>query len=160
MVLAVAGVLVLLGTYIVVVKLGGLQRKPECGKLMSALQAFAIDMMAKGHKLPPAICVRDLVAGGYLEAANLQAFDGVEFTVNANADETRPQTILIRARLPDGRVIVVLGDGSAQQVTPAFERLLRTNDAQNEGQPSGPPNGSQSIPSETNRTPSAAGSRR
>jgi len=65
------------------------------------------------------VSLRELIDGGYVAFGDVQAFDGMELTISLAADETRPQEILIRVRLPNGSVIAQLADGSIQQVTRA-----------------------------------------
>src|SRR5262249_55665590 len=85
-------------------------------KIVAAVQAFSRDQPAHGRALPASVSLRELVKGGYVAADDVRAFDGMDVTISLTADETRPQEILIRVRLPDGSVIAALGDGSAQQL--------------------------------------------
>ncbi|HPC51605.1 MAG TPA: hypothetical protein PLV05_00720 [Verrucomicrobiota bacterium] len=75
---------------------------------------FSRDLTARGQPLPPTVSRRELVSGGYIAAANLRAFDGMDVTISLTADEARPQEILIRVRMPDGSVTALLADGSIQ----------------------------------------------
>ncbi len=89
--------------------------------IVKAIQAFCRDQRTAGKAVPENIALRDLVAAGYLEASDVRAFDGIEVSISTTADEKgdeiRPQSVLIRARLPDGTEVLGLGDGSAAQVT-------------------------------------------
>ncbi len=76
--------------------------------------AFSRDLTARGQPLPPTVSLRELVSGGYIAAADLRAFDGMDVTISLTADEARPQEILIRVRMPDGSVTALLADGSIQ----------------------------------------------
>ena len=125
-------------------------------KLISALQAFSRDQEAAGRRLPPEVSVEDLLRGGYLTTNDVRAFEGMEVAFSTQVDESHPQMILARARMPDGQFICALADGSVQGVSRERYEELRTN----LGQPDGAANGSQPIRSETNRTSGAAGSRR
>jgi hypothetical protein len=125
-------------------------------KLISALQAFSRDQAAAGRRLPPEVSVDDLLRGGYLTTNDVRAFEGMEVTFSTQADESHPQMILARARMPDGQFICALADGSVQGVSRERYEELRTN----LGQPDGAANGSQPVHSETNRTSAAAGSGR
>jgi hypothetical protein len=83
---------------------------------MAAVHAFARDQATRGRALPAWVSVGELVAGGYIASSDVPAFDGMEFSFSLTPNETRPQDILIRVRLPDGSVIAQLGDGSIQQL--------------------------------------------
>ena len=48
--------------------------------------------------------------------ADVSGFAGIKVSANLLADESRPQEILLRDRLPDGHEIVALGDGNVRQV--------------------------------------------
>jgi hypothetical protein len=122
-------------------------------KLISALQAFSRDQAAAGRRLPPEVSVDDLLRGGYLTTNDLRAFEGMEVTFSTQADESHPQMILARARMPDGQFICALADGSVQGVSRERYEELRTN----LGQPDGAANRSQPVRPETNSTPGAAG---
>jgi len=86
----------------------------DAPKLISAMQAFTRDLTARGQSLPAAVSLRELVSGGYIAANDVRAFDGMDVTISLTADETRPQEILIRVRMPDGSMTAVLADGSVQ----------------------------------------------
>ena len=88
----------------------------NASRLVAGLQAFSRDQAAHGRALPASVTLRELVKGGYIAAADVRAFGNTEVTISLIVDETRPQDILIRARLPDGRVIAMFGDGSSQQL--------------------------------------------
>jgi hypothetical protein len=88
----------------------------DTSKVIAALQAFSREHVKGGQPLPATVSLRDLIARHYLTAADVRAFDGMEVTFSLTADETRPQQILIEARLPDGSRIASLADGSAQQL--------------------------------------------
>jgi hypothetical protein len=122
-------------------------------KLIAAMQAFARDHETLGKPLPTSVTIRELVDGGYLKATDVRVFEGMEVSLSFTADGTRPQEIMFSARLPDGTIHCQLADGSFLQVT---EQAYRKQVSQQ----GGAANGSQPIRSETNRTSSAAGSRR
>jgi hypothetical protein len=100
-----------------------------------------------------------LVRLGYLKSKDARAFAGVKIVFHGDADETHPQRILVETAMPDGILIAVMGDGSVQQFSPQrYEAYKR--EVGEVGQPGGAANGSQPVRGETNRTSSAAGSRR
>src|SRR5262245_39071986 len=83
-------------------------------KLISAVQAFSRDATSGGLPLPATVSLTELIGGGYIAASDARAFDGIELTISLTADESLPQEIFIRARLPDGSLMAVLADGSVQ----------------------------------------------
>jgi hypothetical protein len=125
-------------------------------KLISALQAFSRGQAAAGRRLPPEVSMEDLLRGGYLTTNDVRAFEGMEVTFSTEADESHPEMILARARMPDGQFICALADGSVQGVSRERFEELRTH----LGQQDGAANRSQPVSSETNRTSAAAGSGR
>jgi len=86
-------------------------------QLISGLQAFARDHSAHGQTLPPEISLQDLIRGGYLTAEDVQAFEGMDVVFSTQADANQPDSIIARARTPDGQYICALADGSVQQFT-------------------------------------------
>ncbi|MBI2925656.1 MAG: hypothetical protein HYY24_08125 [Verrucomicrobia bacterium] len=85
-------------------------------KIIAAIQAYARDLKASGATVPASVSLQELIARGLLKADDVSGFRGLEVTVSLTADETRPQEILLRARLPDGHEVAVLADGSVQQL--------------------------------------------
>ena len=95
------------------------QKQPvfqDAPKLVAALQAFSRDRFIHGLKMPPSVSLNDLVVGGYLSTNEIRAFEGIEVTISTEAKGTNSGNILIHARLPDGSVVALLGDGSVQQL--------------------------------------------
>jgi hypothetical protein len=92
-------------------------------KLTGAVIAFARDQGAKGVAPANTVSLRQLLNGGYLQSNDVRAFDGIDLVLNINASETDPNSILAQAKMPDGMSMVVLGDGSIQQMTPEALRL-------------------------------------
>ena len=125
-------------------------------RYMAGLTQYAQDLRSRGEPLPPSITLDELVRGGYLRTEDARPFEHAEVTFYTDADETRPMSVLMEARMPDGQVHAVLGDGSVQQ----FPAGRWQEHLKGIGQQDGAAKGSQPIRSETNRTSSAAGSRR
>jgi hypothetical protein len=97
----------------------------------------------------------ELVSHGYISSNSVRAFEGMEARVWFGVSETEPQKVLMSARQPDGSVSATLADGSVQQFSAqSFAEHLKQT-----GQ-DGAAKGSQPMRAETNRTSSAAGSRR
>jgi len=84
--------------------------------LITAAHAFARDHQAGEQPLPPTVSLRELLEGGYLEATEVRAFEGMEVRISLTADAGGLQQILVSAQLPDGSKIALMGDGSVQQI--------------------------------------------
>src|SRR5262249_8774985 len=104
------------GAYFITARFIHRDRTMDTAKLITAIQAFSRDHAARGQQLPSTVSLRELVVGHYLGAADVRAFDGMEVSFSLTADESRPQQIMIEARLPDGTRIATLADGSATQL--------------------------------------------
>jgi hypothetical protein len=89
----------------------------DFARLPPAIHQYCRDRISRGQPPPPAITVKDLVAGKYISAEDAHAFDGMDLNIYAVVDETEPQAILVRARMPDGTQIVALADGSIQALS-------------------------------------------
>jgi hypothetical protein len=89
----------------------------DAGKITDAIHAYGSKMKLGNQPLPTTISLQELIAKGFLKREDVSAFDGIEVTVYLTVDETTPQAVLMRARLPDGNEEVVLADGSIQQVS-------------------------------------------
>jgi hypothetical protein len=88
----------------------------DASKLVTTLRAFSRDRFVHGMKIPSSVSLSDLVAGGYLTTNEVRAFEGIEVTISTSSNDTNSQNVLIHARLPDGTVVALLGDGSVQQI--------------------------------------------
>jgi hypothetical protein len=122
-------------------------------QLIAGLQGFVRDHSAHGQTLPPEISLQDLIRGGYLTAEDVRAFEGMDVVFSTQADDTRPQSILARARTQDGQYICVLADGSVQQFTSSQYQKMLTNS----GSPGSPVKPSQPAGQETNKTSAGRG---
>lgn len=83
-------------------------------KIVTATQAYADSLKAKGQPLPASVSLRELMTGGLLAEADVSGFAGMEVTFSLPRQATAPQAVLARARLADGAEIVALNDGSVQ----------------------------------------------
>ena len=88
----------------------------DASKLIAAVRAFSQDRVKKGEALPDSLPLQELVKGNFITAEDVRAFDGMEVTFHLTTDTTDPKAVLIRARLPDGSQMVMLGDGTVQQL--------------------------------------------
>jgi hypothetical protein len=120
--------------------------------LITALQAYVRDQTTSGRRLPAEIPLSELVRGGYLTTNDMRAFEGMDVAFSTRVDDSQPQGILARARMPDGQFLCVLADGSVQQLSRSrYEEALRG------GQPDSAAKRSQPVQPDTNRTSAAAG---
>ena len=87
----------------------------DAPKIMAAAQAYAQELKANGTAVPTSVSLQTLIARGLLHPGDVSGFDGMEVSVTLGADQTRPQDVLMRARLPGGHEILAMGDGSVQQ---------------------------------------------
>jgi hypothetical protein len=96
------------------------QRSPpvvkDALKLTAAVQAFSQDLASRRKPLPASVSLRELINGGYLATNDVHSFDGMDVTISLSASEASPQSILIHVRMPDGSQIVLMADGSVQQL--------------------------------------------
>ena len=100
-------------------------------KLISALQAFSRDQVTGGRRLSPEVSVAELIRGGYLTTNDVSAFQGMDLTFSTQADESHPQTVLARARMPDGQFICLQADGSVVGMSRSrYEDMLRNSGQQ------------------------------
>jgi hypothetical protein len=88
----------------------------DAARILAAAQAYARNLRAQGSPVPPAVNLEELISRGLLRRADVQGFDEAEVTVALNPSGSRPNDILMRARLPDSHEIVALADGSVQSV--------------------------------------------
>ena len=94
-------------------------RHPEhvnAPRLLAAAKSYADDLKAQGLTVPALVSLQELISKKLLADSDVTGFAGMEVTVSLTADESRPQEVLIRARMPDGHEIVALADGSVQQL--------------------------------------------
>jgi hypothetical protein len=67
-----------------------------------------------------------LLRGGYLTTNDVKAFEGLDLTFFTQAEDRNPQMILMRTRMPDGKFVCALADGSVQQFSKfRYEEALR-----------------------------------
>jgi hypothetical protein len=88
-----------------------LQTLPQ-DRVHAAVQAFKRDRKPTESAVP----LRELVAGGYLQAEDARGLADRGASVSLTADETPPQTVWIRVRATDGSDIVLMADGSVHKV--------------------------------------------
>jgi len=85
-------------------------------RVLAAAQTYAHDLKTKGVAVPPSVTLEELIRRGLLRPADVSGFKGMEATVSLTVDPSRPQDILMRARLRDGQEMVALADGSVHEI--------------------------------------------
>lgn len=99
-------------------------------RVMTALELHKRDYRARGEPAPPTVTLAELIAAGHLAEADARSFQGASVVFHHDADENRPQSVLGEARLPDGSTLVVLADGSVQQIPSARARETQAQSGQ------------------------------
>ena len=87
-------------------------------RLTAALARYAQDRRTLGEVPGPSVTMESLVQKGYLTPQDVKPFQGATVSFFAETGDADPQGVLVEARMPDGMVVAVLGDGSVQQFTP------------------------------------------
>ncbi len=85
-------------------------------KVSSAAREYVRQLKSAGVTPPPKVDLKELIARGLLKPADVSAFEGMDVTVSLSED-ARADQALMSARMPDGTMVVLLGDGSVQQRT-------------------------------------------
>lgn len=117
--IAIAGLLVVVAVLASVALISHWQHSKtfkNLPKIVLAAQSYSRDKVAHGQPLPAYVSLRDLVASRYVSTEDVREFGGMDVTVYPRTNDTDPQAILIRVRMPDGTQIVAMGDGSIQQL--------------------------------------------
>jgi hypothetical protein len=84
--------------------------------LVAAARAYTRDLQVRKQPIPKAVTLEELVALHFLQPADIEAFRGLKATILLTSEGGNPRAVLMDVRLPDGGEIVLLGDGSVQQV--------------------------------------------
>jgi len=119
MIIAVAAalaIMVVAGLLYVYVVSSGAGGKVDGPAIVAAAHAYTADLRARGQPVPHSILLEQLVTLHYLKPDQIAAFHGLEATLSLTTDDRYPQAVLMRVHMPDGTDLVLLGDGSAQQV--------------------------------------------
>ncbi len=132
-----AGALVVMGILLFTMGVSPLKRAPDGAALVRALSHHATDLRDRGQSATSIVTLETLVRSGHLKPAEASEWKGVRITFYRDANETRPQSIVAVAVMPDGSGTALLGDGSVQQLTRARLEMLH----QQKDQPLGPTSG-------------------
>ena len=101
--------------YLVVSLTAGRNPPVNGTRLADALAQYTRELRLRGSPVPRTVTLDTLLQLGYLTSADALPFHGAQVTFYSDADATRPQSILLSARMPDGSVQAILADGSVQQ---------------------------------------------
>lgn len=111
------GLVVAVICYLSVVSQPTLPARFDHEKFVAAVHAYAKELRQQGVAVPERVALDVLIRRGFLNSNDVSAFQGMHVAVSiAGADETRRQSVLVRARMADGTEIVALGDGSVQHL--------------------------------------------
>ena len=114
-------ILAALAVLVIAVAIGGMvyfsgsNRHPEsvnATRLLAAAKSYADALKAQGLPVPASVPLQELISRGLLTESDVKGFAGTEVTVSLTAVGSRPQEVLVRARMPDGHEVVALADGS------------------------------------------------
>lgn len=73
--------------------------------LVKAMENLAQRGIAAGQPAPSSTTLPELVAQGYVSAAEAKVFEGLAITITLAGDVNGDHTVSVRVRLPDGGVI-------------------------------------------------------
>ena len=85
-------------------------------RIVAAAQGYTRSLLVAGRPIPQSVRLDELVAHGFLKPEDVAAFHGLDAAVLLASTQRGPQTVLMRVRFPDGTDLMLLADGSVQQV--------------------------------------------
>jgi len=89
----------------------------EAARFISVLHRFSQDQVQRGQEPPASVQVDELISAGYITAKDARHFAGADISFSAGASDSNPRKVLISLKLRDGRWVMLLGDGSVQQLS-------------------------------------------
>jgi hypothetical protein len=84
--------------------------------IVAAARAYTHDLRDRKEPIPKSVTLQELVERHFLKPEEIAAFRGLNATVMLTSTQSGPQFVLMRVHLPEGGDIILLGDGSVQQV--------------------------------------------
>jgi len=84
--------------------------------IVAAARAYTRDLQVRRQPMPKSVTLEELAARHFLKPEEIAAFRGLNATIMLTSQASNAQTILMRVHFPDGGDIILLGDGSVQQV--------------------------------------------
>ena len=86
--------------------------------LVAAARAYTRDLQGRKQPVPDSVSLEELVALHFLQPADIEAFRGMKATILLKAEQSGPNYVLMKVRMPDGTDIELLGDGSVREAAP------------------------------------------
>lgn len=84
--------------------------------LKESIGEFKSAKRADGNPLPTEVPIQALVSTGRLKPADVVELAGYSTFVSLQADETAPNSVLVRIQTPSGRQVVLNSDGSVMML--------------------------------------------
>jgi hypothetical protein len=85
-------------------------------KIVAAGTAYTKVLIAHKQPIPKTVSLNGLMTHGYLKPADVAPFQGLDAELVLMTDASNPQSVLMRVHMPDDTDLLLLGDGSTQQV--------------------------------------------
>jgi hypothetical protein len=114
---AVAIMLVAAVLYVFVLPGGG-GGKFNGALIVEAARAYSRDLRLRQQPVPKSVALKELVAQHYLKPEDVAAFRGMDATLLLTTDQPGPKAVVMRVRLADGTQVVLLTDGTVQELPP------------------------------------------
>ena len=122
-IIVLAATVALVVAYVISI-LPNLRHRTEWRRTVAALQSVSVERLrtaarsfARDQKLSDsAVPLRSLLSAGYLRPEEVRNLEGKDVAISLTANETTPSEALIRVRASGGSDIVLLGDGSIQEM--------------------------------------------
>ncbi|HZM01888.1 MAG TPA: hypothetical protein VFC44_02595 [Candidatus Saccharimonadales bacterium] len=95
---------------------GGSAQPVNGPKIVAAAQAYTRALRAQHLPVPLTVSLQDLIDRGFLQAKDAGLFQGMDAVITLVAQNDGPQTPLIRVHMSDGTDLLLMGDGSTEQV--------------------------------------------
>jgi hypothetical protein len=97
--------------------LGGSSSLPANGpKIIAAARDYGRALKQAHSPIPQSVPLQTLIDQGLLQPADVGSFQGLDANISLTSSSDSAHTILMRVHMPDGLDLVLLGDGSAQEV--------------------------------------------
>jgi hypothetical protein len=84
--------------------------------IVAAASTYTRDLQARKQPIPSSVTLDDLATQHYLNPGDIAAFRGLKATVALRSEGNDPRAVLMQVHFPDGSDVVLLGDGTVQQV--------------------------------------------
>jgi hypothetical protein len=86
--------------------------------IIKAARNYTHDLISRRLPLPKSVSLNELVDRGFLQSTQIAAFHGLDASITLVATNSDPNYVLMRVHLPDGTDLVLLANGSMQEVKP------------------------------------------